>query len=421
MNTAHAGMAEGPTGPVGAAGLSGTVWPLHLKPKDDELLSSWIVRLARAHSLRLHTFCDIAWRRKPMWNRDIDRSADTEILTTLATMTAIPLIRVRQTTLASYEGFLFERHDPHGENPWLLPAGVYHRIRRCFGVQFCPECLRADAEPYFRRRWRLAFITLCEVHRVLLLDRCPRCRSPITFHRVVLEEASIASCSGCGCDLRDSRSQPITRDPYLRYMAAQQDWLQAEHRGYVHVSGIGKVDSLLFFQGLRILVRVVYSQSTKERAFVRAVARHFSLELVTRRVVDHPDQFERRDLKARHQGMCCVALLLERWPERFLSLAKEAGLTRAYIAGDCAEVPFWLERSALDKLRVGGKVTSDAELKEIRRYVHSTARKADPWFQNLKRILNGATRKGRFCKSGKFTMRKGPRSSKHRIHQRTSK
>jgi TniQ len=30
-------------------GLSGEFWPIRPKPYDDELLSSWIVRLARAY------------------------------------------------------------------------------------------------------------------------------------------------------------------------------------------------------------------------------------------------------------------------------------------------------------------------------------------------------------------------------------
>ena len=37
-------------------GLSGRLWPAHVKPQQDELLSSWLVRLAMAHGVKLHTF-----------------------------------------------------------------------------------------------------------------------------------------------------------------------------------------------------------------------------------------------------------------------------------------------------------------------------------------------------------------------------
>lgn len=36
---------------MSGSGLSGKLYPVHLKPKDDELLTSWIVRLALAHGL----------------------------------------------------------------------------------------------------------------------------------------------------------------------------------------------------------------------------------------------------------------------------------------------------------------------------------------------------------------------------------
>jgi hypothetical protein len=34
------------------AELSGTLWPIHLKPLDDELLSSWTIRLSRAYDIK---------------------------------------------------------------------------------------------------------------------------------------------------------------------------------------------------------------------------------------------------------------------------------------------------------------------------------------------------------------------------------
>src|SRR5215213_7254788 len=101
-------------GKTGAKGLSGRLWPAHIKPQPDELLSSWLVRLAMAHASKLHTFCSIIWPRKQIWNRDIDRSADTELLQTLSDKTDTSIERVRATTLAGYESVLFEEHKSLG-------------------------------------------------------------------------------------------------------------------------------------------------------------------------------------------------------------------------------------------------------------------------------------------------------------------
>ncbi len=58
------------------AGLSGSLLPVHLKPLPDELLSSWLVRIAHGHGMKLQTFCAVIFgREKSIWNRDIDKLA----------------------------------------------------------------------------------------------------------------------------------------------------------------------------------------------------------------------------------------------------------------------------------------------------------------------------------------------------------
>ncbi|MDQ3818853.1 MAG: TniQ family protein, partial [Acidobacteriota bacterium] len=136
-----------------------------------------------AHGLKLHTFCTLLWDKRPIWNRDIDKCADDGILTVLEQRTGTPFERVRASTLAAYEGALYERHNAFGNTFWIMPLGIYHRIRRMHGVQYCPSCLEEDKTPYFRRAWRLAFVTVCAKHRRLLLDACPRCDGPVNFHR----------------------------------------------------------------------------------------------------------------------------------------------------------------------------------------------------------------------------------------------
>lgn len=197
------------------------LWPIHLKPKPDELLTSWLVRLAMAHAQKLHTFCSLTWYGKPIWNRDIDKSADAEILQVLSSKTGTALERVRMTTLASYEGVLYEKHNRFGPTAWIMPVGVFHRTRKQYGLQYCPRCLSEDRDPYFRRRWRLAFIVMCNEHNLLLCDRCPSCQAPVNFHRNELGNhkkyvtTSLTHCYVCAFDLRqspivDKNLNPIT-------------------------------------------------------------------------------------------------------------------------------------------------------------------------------------------------------------------
>ena len=382
-------------GDQGIDGLSGRLWPFHMSPKDDELLSSWLVRLARAHSLRLHTFCDIAWPRRPIWNRDIDRSADEHVFEVLSEKTATPLVRVRQTTLGAYEGVFFERHDPNAITNWILPIGVYHRARRQFGLQFCPVCLRKDPDPFFRRHWRLAFVTMCSSHAVSLLDRCPQCGAAVAFHRLGIDATSITLCAACGFDLRRSRTSRISNAHSLCLVRAQRRWLMAERCGYVQVRTIGKVHSLLFFRGLRILVRAVHSRRSHEKRFLRIAKATRLLDSSSPDGLGSGIYFEHVELRARQRGLRLIANLLEKWPSRFLSLASRSRLTRAYVVADRSEVPYWLERSAFDAVRVGGRTISDTELEETRRFVSTNPNCRAAWLSDLKRLVRDAERKRR--------------------------
>ncbi len=376
-------------------GLSGTLWPVHLKPLEDELLSSWLVRLSQAHGVRLHTFCDLAWRRKPIWNRDIDRSADKEILGALVERTATPWGRAWETTLVAYEGSLFEHHNPCGNTNWILPVGVYHRVRRRYGLQYCPGCLRSDIDPYFRRRWRLAFVTTCAKHRNRLLDRCPTCGAPVNFHRAYQKGTSITACSSCGFDLRSARAHRVLARKDVSCMSLQASWLDAIRCAHIRLPNIGNVDSLLFFRGQRVLIRLLYSPRSRERAFVHEAAMRSGLPLLQPGTERGVNDFEHLDLAQRHLGMTYLAYLAEDWPTNFIAVARNARLTRAHAVADRSDIPFWLERSAFDLLRSGSHPLGELEFQRIRHYLDSKPDKSAPWHQSLVRLMRNATRKRR--------------------------
>src|SRR3990172_9203307 len=91
---------------AGETDLTGRVWPVHLKPQEDELLSSWLARLALAHGQTASSFFTRAWPGRYLLARDLDLWNDQTALKLLARKTNTPLARVFPTTLASYEGWL---------------------------------------------------------------------------------------------------------------------------------------------------------------------------------------------------------------------------------------------------------------------------------------------------------------------------
>lgn len=174
-------------------------WAFPIAPRQDELLSSWLSRSAFAHGQGTHVFCNYYLPGHAVWTRDVDRRPAADTLSRLSEVSGIPFQKLRGCTLGAMAGF--SRLGPGlGRWPWLLSAGVFHRKRRLHGLQFCPACLGAGP-PYFRREWRLAFMSVCPVHGVPLLDACRACGEPLCPHRSL--RYRVEYCHACERDLRD--------------------------------------------------------------------------------------------------------------------------------------------------------------------------------------------------------------------------
>lgn len=197
----------------GIKGLTPSLWPIHFKPLPDELLSSWLVRLAHSHGLKVQTFCNLLFgNRLQVWNRDIDRLAPDWLITELSDRTGTNIEQVMATTLQSYQGILYHRHRASGTLSWIQSLKLHHRKFEGFGLHFCPNCLAEDEEPYFRKSWRVAFNTICATHNRMLHDRCPHCGYGVAFHRNDMKHAeyvttiALKECHHCGFDLSKSHS-----------------------------------------------------------------------------------------------------------------------------------------------------------------------------------------------------------------------
>ncbi|MCL5422508.1 MAG: TniQ family protein [Nitrospirae bacterium] len=132
-----------------------------LDPQEDELLSSWLIRTALFHLTEPSTFVNLylpRWRNV-LWARDVDVWADKDLLETLSLKSGIAYETLYNLTLRSYEGYLAETITPKTRNPFIQFLKNCSRMKVGYGLRFCPECLRSDETPYFRKKWRLSFST----------------------------------------------------------------------------------------------------------------------------------------------------------------------------------------------------------------------------------------------------------------------
>jgi hypothetical protein len=106
--------------------LSGKLLPVHFKPEDDELLSSWICRLALANGMNAASLCSLTlppkYPTQVIRVEDLDTCVRRDILTTLAEITGTPIDRIIAATFPAYEGFLFERWSNRIGRQWTLPV-----------------------------------------------------------------------------------------------------------------------------------------------------------------------------------------------------------------------------------------------------------------------------------------------------------
>ncbi|WP_312862189.1 TniQ family protein [Rhizobium sp. BK529] len=165
-------------------------WPVIVAPQFDELLSSWLHRLAFANGVAPRAFARVLGLAPGMWSASLDLRLPGNTASQLCTNTGVSLDHLSGMTLSHA---LPKRI--------LLPLRSSGRRDRSTWLQFCSRCLAEDPHPYFRRRWRLASRVACSRHGCRLRDRCPFCRSRIA----VFDQGKLVPqhyCVRCWYDLR---------------------------------------------------------------------------------------------------------------------------------------------------------------------------------------------------------------------------
>lgn len=310
------------------------VWPVHPRPLPDELLSSWMTRIARANHTKVYSFYALYFGQEhQIWNRDIDKLAPEWLVDGLAAWTGLDRGEIEQMTLRSYEGLLYEHHNPYGNTKWILPAGVYHRTRRRHGLVYCPLCLFKDAEPYFRKSWRLSFNTVCEHHGSQMLDACPKCNAPVVYfrrdlgHRRAYMVDSMALCHQCGFDLRRGPAyDPPAPDGeslmHLRALITFRDmgwWFSGETTHNY---------SLAFFDVLHHLATFLTSRFGRR---LLAEAEKLMPHPMTNGAIYSRMSLDMRSVDERHELLLAALWLLMDWPERFMANYRAAQLSATRI------------------------------------------------------------------------------------------
>lgn len=216
-----------------------------------------------------------------------------------------------------------------------MAVDVYHRLRKKYGLQFCPDCL-SEEEPYFRKSWRLALTTLCPIHRRYLHDKCPYCKEPINFHRLDFSTGPISLCYNCKKNL----SKIATTEDSVEELdlSIQREIIITLERGWKEIKSNQIVYSHLFFK--------VYHQLCK--TILRCHKQNKWLGVINESGLSiNPKDFanirtvEDLPVMSRVSLYRIIHWLLEEWPERFLNVCIKNKIYRSILEKDFKESPFW--------------------------------------------------------------------------------
>lgn len=310
-------------------------WPAFVLPKEDELLSCWLLRNIHAHHMKAHSFCKIVWPQLAFWNRDIDRMAHPEVWQTLALKVGVSPERSYQATLASYERVLFKRAFSYGTTTWILPLGIYHRTYTNYGMQFCPSCLRKDKQtPYYRRWWRLALAIGCPSCGCQLLDACPFCERPVMFHRGEIGRKNelvahpLNYCTGCYMDLSDLQSEILP--PTL--LQLQQEWFKRLS------APVEEDNPHEYFDILHQLLMLLTSKRPSLLRFQRAVANNLGITFC-QPAGGFKNRVEVLRVDERRRIVAQAAWLLDNWPFRLLDTIRSTNTRLSAILSERQHLP----------------------------------------------------------------------------------
>lgn len=343
------------------------LWPIHPKPHADELLSSWVTRIAMANRLSTSDFCKLSLPGERITLKEIDRTYHPEMMQALATGTGVPIERVRETSLLSDEGYVF-LYRQYGTTEWILPTvNVDGHVSK--GLAYCPQCLKTDTDPYYRKSWRYAFNPVCPVHRVFLRQGCPNCGKPHYYFGIAAQSTGgspIKTCMHCGADISDTESSSNHPGLIEATLQIQEKLNRGIATDSFDIPGYGSVHAFPYLRVLHALMRALGTPS-----MASWVLRHYReplLQAINAGMLERTYYgllIEQRSMEEIAILLCLATALIAEWPSRILHFANKNEITINRLFSN-RNIPFWVTETSGEYCCAEGAAFSKEEIESAR-------------------------------------------------------
>jgi hypothetical protein len=205
------------------------------KPYNDELLSSWLMRLAKINYTNLSSMLHYILKKTLKNNhnltlhiKDLDlyNFNDTQKLA----IYEVTKVKIENYQLLKYIGFLDEDITTK-KKLWITSANCTKKWDVSNYPRFCPLCLKEKS--YIKQYWRVMLYNICTKHSCFILDRCPKCKMGFKYQNNEYSK-NIFECFYCNYDLRKASIKFISKQS--KYLKTQNKLLNILELGYYKIN-----------------------------------------------------------------------------------------------------------------------------------------------------------------------------------------
>lgn len=181
-----------------------------IKPYENELLSSWLFRIAKRNYTNVSSLLHYHFKNKNMSIKDIDLYKFNK--KEIQLIKEIYSVSVKKHQLFKYNSYLEEVITNTSRHVWISTSNRNPYYKKFCGIRFCPLCLKE--KEYFHDTWRIMLFNICEKHNCFLLNSCEKCHSKIIYANNSYD-IPMYRCHNCFFDIRKSKLVFIKKNSKL--------------------------------------------------------------------------------------------------------------------------------------------------------------------------------------------------------------
>lgn len=328
------------------------------RPLKDELLSSWLTRMAIDHRRSLSEFISLFIRHEgsAISRTDLDFLYDEKLFKHLAQKSQLSKKEIFSLSLHSEEGHLF-LCDANTLYPPLQIRKLTDK-RTHNGLMYCPKCLAEDKTPYFRKKWRYNFYNACPKHKIFLTDRCWRCYNKISLPKIK-HEKELCFCYNCERDLRESVTISIQSN-YKYGLKAIRWFEKGLTRGYFVINK-QKVKSIFVFESLTYLRFLL---DRKEKLNLEAFPLIEEYKTICKKL-DRYNSKKTLSIKKEFILTSMVYYLFQNYPKNLVVFSRDNHLTHSDFFHGFRNIPFWYKELIDELIPMQNKIGREISESEV--------------------------------------------------------